>query len=349
MTADTDLFDARDKRYLVIGATGHVGSKITGLLAERGYDVTAMVRKSGMTIQDPYNGVIKYVVGDLSDEASIAAALKGIDVVISTANGIIPQKKGDTARSVNDSAQRLISLCEQAGVQRFVQSSVPSYPHENRVPELRGKRQIERRLLASSLQSVIVRNPAFMDVFLPMGGFGGAQDRSAHATTKRQYGFVQGYNRMISNLVEKHGLFIAPGGAKHGTPTIATRDVAEMIAAAAVVPERENILIEAGGPEWLTWRQIADIIGERTGRRIRLIPLPGWLARINQALAMPFSAPAANIFALMGFVADYQPHWDSAAVVKRLKLPPQMTVADYIDANYSRIEDGCVASGTQPL
>ena len=335
MDFDADQAAAmRAKKYLVIGATGHVGSKITGLLAERGYDVTGMVRTPGATILDPYNGIIKYVVGDLSDEASIKAALVGVDVVISTANGIIPQKKGDNASSVNDSAIRLVDLCEAAGVERFVQSSVPSYPDEDRVPELRGKRQIERRLLASKMQSVIVRNPAFMDVFLPLGGFGGAQDKSLHATTKRNYGFMQFYYSLVGDLAEKHGWFIAPGGANHGTPTISTRDVAEMIAAAAVSPERDNILIEAGGPEWLTWREIADIIGKKTGRKIRLIPLPGWLARANQALVSPLSAPAANIFALMGFVASYQPHWDSSDVVRRFKLPRQLTVEEYIDANY---------------
>ena len=145
-------FDARQKTFLVIGATGHVGSKITGLLAEKGYNVTAMIRKPGAMIKDHYNGIITYVVGDLSDERSIKAALKGVDVVISTANGIIPQKKGDNARAVNAAAERLIALCEEAGVQRFVQSSVPSYKHENSVPELKGKRLIEKRLLSSSMQ-----------------------------------------------------------------------------------------------------------------------------------------------------------------------------------------------------
>ena len=326
----------RDKRFLVIGATGHVGSKITGRLAEKGYDVTGLVRRPGAKIEDPYNGVIKYVVGDLSDEASIRSALVGIDVVISTANGIIPQKKGDHAGGVNDSALRLIGLCEELGVQRFVQSSVPSYSHENRVPELRGKRLIEKRLASSPMQTIVVRNPAFMDVFLVMGGFGGAADHSHHATTGREYGFVKLYMRMIGNLVEKHGLMLAPGGAKHGTPTIATRDVAEMIVGAALYEGRDDLLIEAGGPEWLTWRQIADIIGEKTGRKIRIIPLPAWLARLNQLLAAPFSKPAANIFALMSFVASYQPRWDSAPVVRRFGLPRQMTVSDYLDANYVR-------------
>ena len=327
----------RDKRFLVVGATGHVGSKITGRLAEKGCDVTAMVRRPGGKIEDPYNGVIKYVVADLSDEASIRRALVGIDVVISTANGIIPQKKGDHARSVNEGAERLIRLCEEIGVERFVQSSVPSYPHEHRVPELRGKRLIEQRLEASSMQTIVVRNPAFMDVFLVMGGFGGGADHSHHATTKREYGFAKLYMRMIGGLVEKHGLMIAPGGAKHGTPTIATRDVAEMIVGAALYEGGDDLLIEAGGPQWLTWRQIADIIGEKTGRKIRIIPLPAWLARLNQVLATPFSKPAANIFALMSFVASYQPRWNSAEVVRRFDLPKQMTVSDYLDANYVRM------------
>ena len=169
-----------------------------------------------------------------------------------------------------------------------------------------------------------------------MGGFGAAEDKSRHATTKRNYGFVRFYEKMIGDLAETYGLFLAPGGAKHGTPTIATRDVAEMIVGAALYEGTDDLLIEASGPEWLTWRQIADIIGEKTGRKIRILPLPAWLARLNQGLATPFSTPAANVFALMGFVASYQPRWESASVVRRFGLPKQWTVSDYLDANYVR-------------
>ena len=216
-------------KFLVVGATGHVGSKIAVLLADRGHDVTALVRSDGAAIRDPHHGVIRYVTGDLADEASMAKAVDGIDVVISTANGAIPQKKSDTARSVNDHALRFIAICENAGFKRFVQSSTPSYP---------------------------------------------------------------------------------------GT---------------------EDLLVEAGGPQWLTWRQIADTIAVRTGRKkVRIIPLPARLIRLNQALAQPFSASAASVFALMGFVAEYQPRWESAETVRTLNLPRQWTVADYLDHNYRR-------------
>ncbi len=85
-----------------------------------------------------------------------------------------------------------------------------------------------------------------------------------------------------------------------------------MIVGAALHPGTEDVPIEASGPQRLTWRQIADTIATKTGRTIRVIPLPGWLARVNQRIAQPFSASAAGVFALLGFVAAYQPHRDSA-------------------------------------
>jgi uncharacterized protein YbjT (DUF2867 family) len=265
----------------------------------------------------------------------MAKAVEGIDVVVSTANGVIPQKKSDNAASVNDHALRFIEICENAGVKRFVQSSTPSYPREQRVPELAGKRRLEERLQQSPMQSVIVRNAAFMDVFLVFGGFKQAADASAHATTNRNHGFTKLWGSMTGNLAEKWGFFMAPGGASHGTPIIATRDVAEMITGAALYPGTEDLLIEANGPQWLTWRQIADTIAAKTGRKkVRIIPLPARVAWLNQTLARPFSPSAANIFALMGFVAEYQPRWDSAPVVKQLGLPQQWTLADYLDHNY---------------
>ena len=339
MTGDTHARPGfgplRDKKFLVVGATGHVGSKVAIRLAENGCDVTAMVREAGATIRDPFNGRMKYVVGDLRDPASIETAVAGMDVVISSANGILPQKRGDTAASVNDGALELIRLCEQAGVSRFVQSSVPPYEREDRVPELRGKRLIEQRLQASPMQSVVIRNAAFMDVFIPMGGFRQAQDASLHATTKRNYAFARRYMAMTGDFVEKYGLFLAPGGADHGTPIIATRDVAEMMVGGALYEGIDNLLVEAGGPEWLTWGEIADIIARKIGRKVRVLPMPAPMIAINRALAAPFSPAAENMFALMGFVANFQPRWEAPSIVERFRLPRQMTVSDYLDANYA--------------
>lgn len=327
--------DGSRKRFLVVGATGHVGSQVAIMLADRGHDVTALVRKPGAKILDPHQGSIRYVVGDLSDEQSMAAAVQGIDVVVCTASGNIPQKRGDYAASVNDGVVALVGLCEVAGVRRFVLSSVPTYPHDNRVPELAGKRRVEARLARSKMQSIVIRNPAFMDVFLVMGGFKQVASRSAHATTGRDYWFSKLWMALVGNLVQKCGLFIAPGGGKHGSPMIATKDVAEMLVGGALYGGTENLLIESGGPEWLTWKQIGDLVAAKAGRRkVRLIPVPPWAARMQQLMVRPFSAPAANMMALIGFVAAFQPRWDSAAAIQKLGLPRQTTLAEYLDQNY---------------
>lgn len=327
----------KNARFLVIGATGHVGSQVAIQLSNLGHDVTALVRSKDSVIKDPYIGDITYVTSDLSNHASLRAVVKGIDVVVSTANGVVPQPGGGDAGKVNQEAIAFIDICEEAGVKRFVQSSVPVYKGERDVPELNWKRLLEKRLLNSSMQTVILRNPAFMDVFLVFGGFRGAEARSAHATTKRQYGFGKAYLNLVGNFVEKYGLLIAPGGAKHGSPMIATRDVANMLVSGARYLGTENLLIEAGGPQWLTWREIATVIAEKTGRKkIRIIPLPAWMPKLNQKIANPFSASVANTFALMSFVADFQPRWTPDEAIRILGVPPLLTVSEYLDLNYQQ-------------
>ena len=67
-----------NRRFLVVGATGHVGSQAAVRLANMGHDVTALVRREGSVIRDPYQGKITYVTGDLADEASLRKAVAGI-------------------------------------------------------------------------------------------------------------------------------------------------------------------------------------------------------------------------------------------------------------------------------
>ena len=145
------------RKFIVVGATGHVGSQVAVRLADMGYDVTAMVRHEGSAIRDPHSGAIRYVTAELGNADSPRAALVGIDVVISTANGVVPQAGGGDAGTVNEAALSFIGLCEKAGVKRLVQSSTPTFPGDHRVPELHGKRLLEKRLAESAMQSIVIR------------------------------------------------------------------------------------------------------------------------------------------------------------------------------------------------
>lgn len=324
---------------LVVGATGHVGSQVVRELARTERPVRALVRRRGATVAAAPPSV-SYVQGDLADRRSLARALDGVAAVVSTANAIVPRRAHDRAATVNAlGADALVDACEAAGVRRFVQSSVPTHRLDPLVPELRGKRRIERRLSDASFEAVVVRNPAFTDVWLVMTGVAGAVGPDPHATVRRPYGFMRSYLRLVSGLAERRGLLLAPGGPDHGAPFITTRDVALALAACVDHPGLGGRTLELGGPEWLTWRDVADRVARRLGRPVRPVTFPAWLASLGRAALRSFAPSASNVLALTQLVATYQPRWEDSPWVGRLGLPPQRTVDDYLDA--------CLAHGSQ--
>ncbi|MEM0948219.1 MAG: NmrA family NAD(P)-binding protein [Pseudomonadota bacterium] len=321
-------------KILVAGATGQVGSQVVKALLRKGYAVRALMRRPDAIVHGA-EGKIEYAIGSIEDIASLERALVGIETVISSANGIIPSGATMSTRAMHEKGyEGFIAAAERAGVRHWIQSSVPVHELEARVPELAGKRIIEKRLNASPIAATIFRNPAFMDVWLVMIGAVQAMGDDPHSTCARQFGFVKFWQRLTGNLVQKRGILLAPGGRDHGAPMISTRDVAEMMAATVGKQAAHNRTIEAGGPEWITWGQVADLMSKKAGRKVRAVTMPAWFAAIGQALTQPFFPAASNVLGLTRFVAAYQPRWDSAPIVEEFDLPPQLTVAEYLDRNW---------------
>lgn len=109
-------------KILVTGATGKVGSRLAKRLAQRGDHVRALVRDAARAA-DLREAGVELAVGDLLDEASLAAAVHGIDAVVHCAaffRGATPEQ----AHAVNDrGTQHLASAARAASVKRFVFTS----------------------------------------------------------------------------------------------------------------------------------------------------------------------------------------------------------------------------------
>lgn len=266
-------------------------------------------------------------MGDLADRNSLRQALQGVTYVVSTANSIIPVGKTMGPAEINsDGAIALIEEAERAGIAHFVQSSVPVHPLQTAVPEMRGKRDVEARLTASSMPSTVVRNPAFMDVWLVIAGAVELIGPDPHATTRRPLGFMQLWQGLTGHLVARRGLLLAPGGSKRGAAFIAARDIAEMLAASVGRSELFNTTVEPGGPEWVTWAEVAQKLSRKTNRRVRVVPMPAWFAATGQTLIKPFMPSAANVLGLVRYLAADQPRWEAPDIEERLGLPPQIAV-----------------------
>ncbi|HVA29935.1 MAG TPA: NmrA family NAD(P)-binding protein [Gaiellaceae bacterium] len=218
----------------VAGATGALGSKICHALLARGATVRALVR-------DPAAGSARTLAGagaelvraDITEPASLAAAVEGVACVVSTATCF---PRDDSIEAVDrDGNLALVDAAEIAGASRFV--FVSFKPVALDFPLQRAKRAVEERLAEARLDAVVLRPGKLMDVwFSSVCGF----DASARRAT----------------------LF---GDGTAPVTWIAAADVAEIAARAAIGDRPHAGIVELGGPEPLSQREVVAIYEETSG------------------------------------------------------------------------------------
>ncbi|MBT2531702.1 NAD(P)H-binding protein [Arthrobacter sp. ISL-48] len=276
---------------LVVGATGDLGSRCARRLRSEGQPVRCLVRGSEGEVV--LRGVGAEVVrGDLTVPASLRAACEGVDTVIATATAIARRLDGSSSSTIREVDEEgmssLVDAAEAAGVRRFVYLSFSGVDGAIGTPLEQAKLAIEKRLGASSMQTVIARSDAFQEVHLaPMGRFDIAAGKVAiigRGDTKRRW--------------------------------VATEDVAALLCALALEPA-PPALIEFGGPEALTKNEALAIAQDLTHRKMKVQRMPRPVAHLavrllkrrNDALASALGA---------GLLQDLQEAtWDDTALRQR--------------------------------
>ena len=237
---------------LVAGATGSLGGRIVRELLLRGRGVRALIRSSGQRGALEELGA-EVAIGNLRDPATLDAACRGVDVVVSTASAT--RREDDTVENVDmQGTQNLVDAARKAGVRRFVVVSTNGASPESPVPAFRAKAAAEAHLMASGMEYAILRPDAFMDIWFGM---------------------------LIEMPIGKGMPVTLVGESRRRHSFIAERDVARFAAAAAGSDEARNTVLTLGGPEAVTFRQVADAYAEAAGRPVEIRsvapgePIPG--------------------------------------------------------------------------
>jgi NADH dehydrogenase len=215
---------------LVVGATGLLGPEICRRLTEAGRQVRALIRptsNAGKHAELQAFGV-ELVEGDLKDAASLARACASVEAVISTASSTLSRQAGDSIESVDQQGQlALVEAARVAGVDHFVFMSFRENPRIQ-FPLTVAKRAVERALASSGMAYTIIQASYFMEVWLtPALGFDPAN------------GKVRVY-----------------GDGTRPISWISYRDVARAAAAAVTEGTARNMVVELGGPQALTPREV---------------------------------------------------------------------------------------------
>ncbi|AYM99253.1 SDR family oxidoreductase [Chryseobacterium sp. 3008163] len=156
----------KNKKVVVAGATGMLGSQIVEELLGQGAEVTAMVRSSSNTDALVKLGVKNFVVGDMMDPASLKKALSpkhGFDVIVASAAGYTRRKKGDSAATDTIGYKNLVDATKEAGIPRFVLISILESDKAKSVPHFYNKYLIEQYLKEKKQPYIALRPGAFLD------------------------------------------------------------------------------------------------------------------------------------------------------------------------------------------
>jgi uncharacterized protein YbjT (DUF2867 family) len=269
---------------LVTGATGNIGREVVKLLLESGEQVVAVTRHPA-TAALPAGAHV--VSGDPSHPQTLASALQGIKTVF-----ISPRAVGDaSAEAARAATAELLERAVAQGVERVVALSAETVEFGGGYQRFSDVfKAIEDEVKASGLPWTILRCSDF------------AVNALVWAPQIRQAGVVRG-----------------PYG-EGTTSTIHERDVAAVSARVLVDPAHVGRTYLLTGPQSLTQRAKARLIGEAIGRDvpwIEIAPEPFRQAMLAQGL--PEDVPDR----IIGFWSDRlsQPGPTSSTVEQILNRP----------------------------
>lgn len=315
---------------LVVGATGQVGSLVARRLLEQGHAVRALVRSPGAATNHLAAAGADLALGDLRDRASLERAVQGVRAIVATANVVAPSQPGDTHAEVEQQGyQRLIEAAQRAGASRFVFASVPVTPLDDQVPQLASKRHIEQLLAASTMSSLSLRLAPFIEVWLALVGSEVPLRGETYPTVEREYGFMRAFRRVSARTVEGQGRLVVPGPASHRNAFISVHDVADLLVAAVDATDLTGE-VDVGGPEALSWADVARIYGQVLDRPVSVVSVPARVFEVQQRLLGPVAPSAANIMGLNRVLATTETAFDTSDVTARLGLPSLRTVGQVL-------------------
>jgi len=294
-------------RVLVVGANGQLGSRSCGALLAAGHEVRGTVRSFDRAGSLAAAGV-EVVEADLTTAQGWPQALDDVDAVLLTANAVAP-RSGDRPAEVGAGSRRLVDDAGRAGIRRFVLVSVPESAVDDKVPAIRERRALEQHVIDSGLPHAIVRFPPFMECWLALVGSSLPLRGEPNATIGRPSPFLRRFRRGTGTLVERRGVMLVSGPASHGHAFISVDDVAAACASAVDAPDVLNRVVEVGGPEVLTWTDVAEAFGRVLGRKVRIVSTPGAVYAVLSSLSAPVAKVPAATFGLNRYMASCQTPW----------------------------------------
>ena len=289
---------------LVAGGTGTLGTKVVGLLRERGTDVRILTRDRSRA--DHLTGV-EIMEGDVGDAAAVKRAVKGAQSVVSAIQGFFGTKNGSPASIDRDGNRNLIQAARAAGVEQFVLVSVRDAAPDHPMDLMRMKYAAEQELKGSGLAWTIIRPAAYIETWCEVLG-----------RPLLQKGKTQVFGR-----------------GRNPINWVSALDVARLVELSLVDPAMRGQTIEAGGPDNLTMSEFVDVFRSGTTKSGVVGHIPLAAMRV-MAVAMKPLNPSMARQIQAGVIMDTRPQtFDASELRRRYPSIPATRVAEVVRRDFA--------------
>ena len=221
---------------LLAGGTGRLGSVLAKRLTGQGLAVRILTR-------DPARAAhltgqqVEVATGDVRDRASLVPALRGADVVVSAIHGFTGPRGVSPATVDYQGNVNLIDAANAAGAE-VVLVSVAGAASDSPMELARMKHAAEQYLLASGVSWTIVRATAFLELWIDV----------------------------LSQTAARSGRPVVFGRGDNPINFVSVEDVAALVEHAVTDPAARGRTLQIGGPENLTFNQLAAALQAAAGR-----------------------------------------------------------------------------------
>ena len=283
---------------LVVGATGILGSEICRQLAAAGLLVRGLARPTSApdrVAQLKAMGV-QIVLGDLRQPATLRAACRGVQAVISTASSLLSRQPGDSIPITDQQGQlNLVQAARAAGVGRFVLIGI--LPDMAACPLATAKQVVAQAVQNSGMAYTILHPGLFMESWLSAAlGFDCANTRATI------YGEGQAANSYIS-----------------------LEDVAKIAVESLSNPAACNAIFEIGLPTLYSQLEVVRVFEKVSGSCFELQFVPAAVLAAQRAAA---TDPFQESFAALIHQLALGTRLDSSAV-RQVFRTPFVSMEDY--------------------
>jgi NADH dehydrogenase len=230
--------------HAVTGAFGYSGKYIAKRLLDSGHEVITLT--NSVNRDNPFNGKVKAYPFNFENSAELAKSLHGVSVLYNTYWVRFNHRMFQHADAVRNSLI-LFKAAKAANVKRIVHVSITNPSKESSLEYFSGKATLEQALIDSGLSYAILRPTVLF----------GKEDI------------------LINNIawaLRRLPIFGVFGNGEYRLQPIHVDDLASL--AVEQGAKRENVTVDAIGPETFTYKELVKTIGAAIGKKRPGIPVP---------------------------------------------------------------------------